>query len=289
MQGVRRRAAGISAIFEPATQMGPGWDTRYVSADVPSFQRRDRAESFGLVAQQYDRYRPSYPAELIDVLVAPRPRAVLDVGSGTGKAALLLLERGLSVLGVEIDPQMAAIARGHGVEVEVSDFESWDDRGRRFDLITAAQAWHWVDPRAGAHKVAHLMRPDATLALFWNHDEPDAATRTVLNEVYGRREPALVEAEDHNERPDSEPHLARLQATGVFGDIMTRDYPWQSTLPVSDFVSRLGTQSALVTLGPSRLAALLDELHVELRSLDVVTLTGGTYTIFARAPDVNCT
>jgi SAM-dependent methyltransferase len=269
--------------------MGPGCDNRYVSADVPSFQRRDRAESFGLVAQEYDRYRPSYPAELIDVLAALGPRAVLDVGCGTGKAASMLLERGLSVLGVEIDPQMAAVAHGHGIEVEVGDFESWDDRGRRFDLITAAQAWHWFDPRAGAHKAAHLMHPEATLALFWNHAEPDAAARKVLNEVYGRREPALVEAEHHNERPDGEPHRASLQATGVFRNITTRDYAWKSTLPVDDFVSRLGTQSALVTLGSSRLAALLDELRIELRSLGVVTLTGGTYTIFARDPDVNRT
>jgi SAM-dependent methyltransferase len=86
---------------------------------VPGFQRRDRAESFGQVAQEYDRYRPSYPAALIDVLAALRPHAVLDVGCGTGKAASLLVERGLSVLGVEIDPQMAAVARGHGIEVEV--------------------------------------------------------------------------------------------------------------------------------------------------------------------------
>ena len=55
---------------------------------------RSRAESFGSVAEQYDRYRPSYPAALIDDLVAPRPADVLDVGCGTGKAAVLLAARG---------------------------------------------------------------------------------------------------------------------------------------------------------------------------------------------------
>ena len=256
-----------------------------MSSYVPSFQRRDRAESFGSVADAYDRYRPSYPAELIDELAASHPQAVLDVGCGTGKAASLLVERGLSVLGVEIDPQMAAVARGHGIDVEVSDFEGWDDRGRRFDLITAAQAWHWVDPDAGARKAAQLMRPGATLALFWNHEEPDEATRTVLDGVFGRHDPSLIEAAHHIQAPDREPHLVELQATGVFRDITTRDYPWQSTLPVGDFISRVGTQSALLTLGSSRRAAVLDELRSELGSLgDHVTLTGGTYTIIARDP-----
>jgi hypothetical protein len=57
-------------------------------------------------------------------------------------------------------------------------------------------------------------------------------------------------------------------------------------LSIDDFVRRLGTQSALVTLGSPRLTALLNELRAEL-SASAVTLTGGTYTIFARDPDVD--
>ena len=73
---------------------------------------------------------------------------MLDVGCGTGKVARGLLARGLDVLGVELDPRMAALARAHGVEVEVAAFEDWDDRGRTFDLITFGDAWHWIDPAA---------------------------------------------------------------------------------------------------------------------------------------------
>ena len=253
--------------------------------EVASFKRRDRAESFGSVAHEYDRYRPSYPAELIDALVAPDPQTVLDIGCGTGKAASLLIERGLAVLGVEIDAQMAAVARGHDIDVEVSDFEHWDDQGRRFDLIIAAQAWHWVDPDAGARKAARLMRPDATLALFWNHDEPDPATWTALNEVLSRHEPSLVDTEPRNQRLGYVRHDTALQATGTFATITTHDYAWHSTLSVDDFVRRLATHSAILTLGASRSTRLLDELRRELDSPGgVVTLTGGTYTIFAHDP-----
>jgi hypothetical protein len=44
---------------------------------------RRRAGSFGDHAEQYDRARPSYPAELVDDLVGPDVRRVLDVGCGT--------------------------------------------------------------------------------------------------------------------------------------------------------------------------------------------------------------
>jgi hypothetical protein len=49
---------------------------------------------------------------------------------------------------------MAALARRNlgrlpNVEVEISRFEEWDDRGRRFDALVAASAWHWVDPTVG--------------------------------------------------------------------------------------------------------------------------------------------
>ncbi|MEU6787352.1 class I SAM-dependent methyltransferase [Nonomuraea angiospora] len=122
---------------------------------------RARATSFGSVAEQYDRYRPECPDELIDELTASRPTRVLDVGCGTGKVARTLARRGLTALGVEADERMADVARGHGIEVEVAPFETWDDAGRRFDLMTCGDAWHWIDPDAGIAKAARVLDPGA--------------------------------------------------------------------------------------------------------------------------------
>jgi SAM-dependent methyltransferase len=139
------------------------------------FRDRGRAESFGSIAEQYDRYRPSAPDALLDEFAALRPSRVLDVGCGTGKVARGLMERGLTVLGIELDERMAAVARAHGVEVEVEGFEDWDDGGRTFDLITCGDAWHWIDPVRGWRKIGQVLRPGGTVARFWNHldvDEP---------------------------------------------------------------------------------------------------------------------
>src|ERR1700742_1269450 len=99
---------------------------------------RERRLVFGEVAELYDRHRPTYPAELVDDLVAlaglDGSRPVLEVGAGTGKATVLFASRGIPVIAVEPSAEMAAVAaRNAGaagtVEIEQSDFEAWDPRG----------------------------------------------------------------------------------------------------------------------------------------------------------------
>jgi SAM-dependent methyltransferase len=144
-----------------------------VATDNTLYSNRDRAEAFGAVASAYDRFRPSYPDALISDLAQLAPERALDVACGTGKVAVALLACGIAVLGVEIDPKMAAVARMHGLIVEEGAFETWDDDGRRFDLITCGQGWHWIDPELGNAKAARLLNPGGTLALFWNYDRLD--------------------------------------------------------------------------------------------------------------------
>jgi SAM-dependent methyltransferase len=250
-------------------------------SDVPAFHdQRDRAESFGAVAAAYDRYRPGYPPDLIDALVALRPAAVLDVGCGTGKAARQLVDRGLPVVGVEIDPQMAAVARSHGVEVEVAAFEQWDDRGRRFDLITAGQAWHWVDPAIGAPKVVHLLRAGGTACFFWNLDELDKPAQQTVQGIYRRLAPELGAESRHGE---DDSHTARLRQTGCFGSVRAQRYRWRYAIPVDDWIGRMGTYSQQLLLGPQRLAELQQALRAALIELgSEVRLIGDTYAIWAR-------
>src|ERR1700683_5094393 len=53
-----------------------------------SHQARDMAQSFGSDPERYDRARPSYPAALVERVIAVCPgRDVLDVGCGTGIVA----------------------------------------------------------------------------------------------------------------------------------------------------------------------------------------------------------
>jgi SAM-dependent methyltransferase len=152
-----------------------------------SHLQRQVAEGFGTDAARYDRARPTYPVDLVDRIIAASPgRDVLDVGCGTGISARQFQAAGCQVLGVDPDPRMAELARQGGTETEVAKFEDWDPSGRTFDAVVAAQAWHWVDPVAGAAKAAAVLRPGGRLAAFWNAFDPPRDLREAFAEVFRR-------------------------------------------------------------------------------------------------------
>jgi SAM-dependent methyltransferase len=152
-----------------------------------SHLQRQVAEGFGADASRYDRARPTYPADLVDRIIAASPgRDVLDVGCGTGISARLFQAAGCQVLGVDPDPRMAELARQGGTETEVAKFEDWDPAGRTFDAVIAAQSWHWVDSVAGVAKAAEVLRPGGRLAVFWNAFDPPKDLREAFAEVFRR-------------------------------------------------------------------------------------------------------
>ncbi|HMC39814.1 MAG TPA: class I SAM-dependent methyltransferase [Acidimicrobiales bacterium] len=224
---------------------------------------RRRAESFGADPERYDRSRPSYPAALLDEILGPHPEAldVLDVGCGTGIAARLMAARGARVLGVEVDARMAELARRRGTTVEVARIEDWDPAGRTFDRVTAAQAWHWVDPEVGAAQAARLLRPGGRLCLFWNRGEPPEPTRSRLDEVYARLAPgaesysvllgyASVDGyEAVQEAIRRHPDLSGPEAT---------TFAWSRRYTRAEWLDQLPTHSDHATMEPERLAGLLD-------------------------------
>jgi SAM-dependent methyltransferase len=122
--------------------------------------------TFDSAADLYDAARPAYPNRLFDDLVqlaqlAPGAR-LLEIGCATGKATRPLLERGFSIACVEIGAQLAARARqnlaGSAVEIHLAPFEEWPGEPQAFDLVYAATAWHWLDPRVRYRKAHTLLR-----------------------------------------------------------------------------------------------------------------------------------
>jgi SAM-dependent methyltransferase len=240
-----------------------------------SHENRIRAESFGQDAERYDRARPSYPAEMVDDLLAGKPARVLDVGCGTGKVARLFLARGCEVLGVEPDPRMARVAESRGIPVEVASFEAWDPGHRIFDLVVSGQAWHWVDASVGARKVAAILPAGGRLAIFWNRGRPDAPTKAAFDEVYALIAPALAKESVPlgYKRSDYAADLAAIAATRLFTSGQLRTYPWARQYSRDEWLDQLGTHSDHIALEAALLATLLDAVGAAIDRL------GGSITV----------
>jgi SAM-dependent methyltransferase len=241
-------------------------------------QERQRAESFGAAAERYDRTRPTYPSELFDEILGPAPAGldVLDVGTGTGIAARLMAGRGAHVLGVEADGRMAEVARERGVPVEVARFEEWEPAGRTFDRITAAQAWHWVDPVQGPVKAAALLRPAGRLCLFWNIGEPPADVRRAFDQVYEKLAPtahavSVMTGYSAATRYEAEREGVRM-CPGLTDPVEMR-FPWPRAYTRDQWLDQLPTHSDHAVMDPDQLARVLDAIG------DVIDDFGGEFVM----------
>jgi SAM-dependent methyltransferase len=190
--------------------------------------------AFGRVAELYDRARPSYPAAVVDELIAfagvRTGDRVLEVGAGTGKLTCLLSDRGLAVLALEPSGEMAELAK---VNCE------------RDPLVEIEQ-----------------VEPGGTLAAIWTF--PDWAhthLRDALRDAYRIAAPDLQS--DFPMHPASEPTdlagdwHAEIEASAGFAEPEVRKHPWRRSYSSADYLELLQTHQDHILLVPATRERLL--------------------------------
>jgi SAM-dependent methyltransferase len=209
----------------------------------------------------------------VEALLTSRPQRVLDIGCGTGIAARLLAARGCEVLGVEVDARMAEVARAGGLDVEVAPFEEWDPRNRRFDLAISAQAWHWIDPYAGARVAAAAIEPGGRLAVFWNFGEHPPGLHELLKPVYARLGPGVESYSVLFGHRDArvETTIEGIAAAGQFETATVERFAWNQRYDTAGWLAQLSTHSDHRALAPERRERLLAAVAEAIEAL------GGTF------------
>jgi len=242
---------------------------------LESHQYRQIAESFGVDPERYDRARPQYPDALIERIVAASPGPdILDVGCGTGIAARQFRAAGGRVLGVEPDARMAEFARRSGIEVEVATFEAWDSDGRQFDAVVAGQAWHWVDPAAGAAKAARVLRPGGRLAAFWHVFNPPQDVAEVIAAVRQRLVPdspfnfQAMPGADQIAAGFTGKAADGMREAGGFGEPEQWRYDWERSYTRDEWLDQLASSGALTHLPPDKLAEMLEAVGAALDTME---------------------
>lgn len=137
----------------------------------------DPTERFSTRVEDYARYRPRYPAGVLELLareVGLTPDwVVADIGSGTGLSAEPFLDHGNAVYAVEPNDAMRAAAEAllgdrPGFRSVAGTAESTTLDPASVDLVVAAQAFHWFDTDAAGAELGRILRPGGVVALLWN-------------------------------------------------------------------------------------------------------------------------
>lgn len=143
----------------------------------------DPTQRFSSRVENYSRYRPSYPRQVLELLFEEcgltAASIIADIGSGTGIMTRLFLENGNQVFAVEPNREMRQEAEwnlasySHFVSVDATA-EATTLRAGSVDFVVAAQAFHWFDREKVRPEFVRILKPEGWVVLVWNDRRPDS-------------------------------------------------------------------------------------------------------------------
>jgi len=148
---------------------------------------------FTRTVENYIRYRPGYPLEIIEFLQKTchldRKDIVADIAAGTGLLTEIFLKNGNHVIGIEPNADMRAA--GQHYLRSYSNFTSLDAtaeattlESNSVDMITAGQAFHWFDPEKSRQEFARILKPEGWVVLAWNMSKQHIPFMDDYNQIW---------------------------------------------------------------------------------------------------------
>ena len=227
---------------------GPGWE-------------RDRRNHFDDIVDIYNKARPEYPDKLFmdifDYIGLSNCKKAVEVGAGTGKATLPFLDAEYNVTAVEISENMVDFMKVRfrcykDFNTIVTAFEDAELEADSYDLVYAANAFHWVDAEIGCPKVMQLLKSGGVFALFrYNANPADGddlyeSIQKVYEQFYPKPyiRPVRKTYRDFEE-PAEVYNSFRFNDLGAYGftDISMMFYDGCQTFSADEYMAYLDTQS----------------------------------------------
>lgn len=196
--------------------------------------------SFGAIATDYDRLRPSPPDDAVRWLLPDRCDVAVDLAAGTGLLTRAIAAHVRSVVAVEPDARMAAVLRSRspGVHVVSGRGEALPLISGKADALLISSAWHWMDPLVTVPEIARVLRDGGRFGVIWTSRDRTADWVAELDRL---REP-LARSEFRRRRRD-----VQLPDGGPFGNEQEAVFSFTRQMSPDDLVAMLGTYSGLIT------------------------------------------
>jgi ubiquinone/menaquinone biosynthesis C-methylase UbiE len=228
---------------------------------MDSGTRRLLGRTFDDVAGEYGRARPGYPPEAAHWLVdggEPRatPLRVLDLGAGTGALTRQLARTADSVHAA--DPGMRMLAElGRvlpGIPRVRCTGERLPYRPDSFDVVTVAQAFHWLHHELALPEIVRVLRPDGVIAVVYNTRDESSG--------WARRFGDLITAAQPVGYPGGwdTGSVAALTASPLFTAVATSRFVHEQLVDRAGLVELAASRSYVSTLDPAGRARLLERV-----------------------------
>ncbi len=242
---------------------------------------RDRGlkKTFGKASKLYDSARVGYSQNLINDVISssriPKNGKILEVGCGTGKATIMFGEKGYDILAIDISEDLVALARRNtphlpNIHYDVVSFEDADLKPNSFDLIVAAQSWHWTDPKIRYKKAHKILKDSGVIAVFYKYqDDSKSAFVAEVRSLYRKHCPKFPDDFEQRQQHFGESAIA----SNLFGNLEERTYEIYFKFSKEKYVGLIQTLSYVAALEEEDkkrfLTDLSDLLEQERESLSI--------------------
>jgi ubiquinone/menaquinone biosynthesis C-methylase UbiE len=147
---------------------------------------------FSTQSDLYAKYRPAYPKELYDHILSfvNKKDMAWDCATGNGQAAVKLADHFKKVIATDISAaQIGKAIRKENIEYLICPAESTPFDDNTFDLVTIAQAYHWLTWDAFKKEVTRVCKPGAVIAAWmydrFSEEKVDGVVRDFYNNITG--------------------------------------------------------------------------------------------------------
>lgn len=199
---------------------------------------------FSQQARDYSKYRPHYPQDLFDYILSfvKKHENAWDCATGNGQAASILADHFEKVYASDISQrQLDNGIKKPNIWYIKSPAEGTPFEENFFDLITVAQAYHWLKWKAFREEAMRVGKEGCVISVWaYNHFQIDDAALTTLYHDYNRNvltpywDPERVYVDDNYKNVEFD-----------YEELPTKTFESKMMWDRDDFIGYLSTFSAV--------------------------------------------